>query len=144
MRIRKTWRDSEKELFNGELTVKEIAELTGRSLDSVNSYVNRNKWGKQGKLVADTKLKPKIIELLKQGKKNKEIIEITGANKCYVSIVKRELSGKTLNKYTYEEDIFITKNYRNIPVGKIAEKLNRPYGSIVNRIIKLKKEGWIV
>lgn len=144
MRIRKTWRESEKELFNGELTVKEIAELTGRSLDSVNSYVNRKKWETQGKLVTDNKLKTKIIELLKQGKKNKEIIEITGAHKCYVSIVKRELTGEKLKTYTYDEDIFITKNYRNIPVGKIAQKLNRPYGSVVNRIAKLKKDGWIV
>ena len=144
MRVRRTWRESEKELFNGELTVKEIAELTGRSIDSVNSYVNRNKWGKQGELVANTKLKPKIIELLKQGKSNKEIIKITGANKCYVSIIKRELTGEKLRTYTYEEDIYITKNYRNIPVGQIAVKLNRPYGSIVNRITKLKKEGWIV
>ncbi|MGL5981772.1 MAG: hypothetical protein ACRCZR_00455 [Cetobacterium sp.] len=135
--VRRVFKVTDLKYFNGEFTLKEISELTNRNISSIIGFYKRNVEALDLKVKEYTKDSDKIIKLFNEGKKIKEVIEITGCSYSYVKSFNKGAFYREPN-FTELELEFILLNYKNLKQTEIALKLGRPYKTVRNKIHELK------
>jgi hypothetical protein len=87
--------------------------------------------------------KPDFIELIRKKKidEGKSLVDIAKElNLKYRQveyISKRYMNNKPIKKFSFEDVLFIENNYRHMTAKQIANKLNRNYKSVEQKILRL-------